>query len=121
MEDAASCEVVPCGDHGSALRIDAHIDEIANELPDPITAAVIVARAAQGVGGALLVPGSLAIISAAFPADERGKAIGTWAGSRTGPRGLAGGHPVLTRDFLYQCADCPAHARLGILAPAREP
>jgi EmrB/QacA subfamily drug resistance transporter len=46
----------------------------------PNTAALIAARAAQGVGGALLVPGSLAIISAAFPADERGKAIGTWAG-----------------------------------------
>jgi EmrB/QacA subfamily drug resistance transporter len=46
----------------------------------PNAAALIAARAAQGVGGALLVPGSLAIISAAFPADERGKAIGTWAG-----------------------------------------
>jgi MFS family permease len=46
----------------------------------PNTAALIAARAAQGIGGALLIPGSLAIISAAFPADERGKAIGTWAG-----------------------------------------
>jgi EmrB/QacA subfamily drug resistance transporter len=46
----------------------------------PNTAALIAARAAQGAGGALLVPGSLSIISAAFPADERGKAIGTWAG-----------------------------------------
>jgi EmrB/QacA subfamily drug resistance transporter len=42
--------------------------------------ALVAARAVQGIGGALLVPGSLAIISAAFPADERGKAIGTWAG-----------------------------------------
>lgn len=41
---------------------------------------LIAARAAQGVGGALLVPGSLALISAAFPQDERGKAFGTWAG-----------------------------------------
>src|SRR6202047_531647 len=46
----------------------------------PNTAALIAARAAQGAGGALLVPGSFAIISAAFPEDERGKAIGTWAG-----------------------------------------
>jgi MFS family permease len=46
----------------------------------PNTAALIAARAAQGIGGALLIPGSLAIISAAFPADERGQAIGTWAG-----------------------------------------
>src|SRR5213083_850370 len=35
---------------------------------------LIVARAAQGVGGALLVPGSLAIISATFSEEERGKA-----------------------------------------------
>jgi EmrB/QacA subfamily drug resistance transporter len=41
---------------------------------------LIVARAVQGIGGALLVPGSLAIISAAFEGDRRGKAIGTWAG-----------------------------------------
>ncbi|MEO8299579.1 MAG: MFS transporter [Burkholderiales bacterium] len=42
--------------------------------------ALILARAVQGVGGALLVPGSLALISAAFDEHERGKAIGTWAG-----------------------------------------
>ena len=41
---------------------------------------LITARALQGVGGAMLVPGSLAIISAAFPADQRGKTIGTWSG-----------------------------------------
>src|SRR5712691_13330212 len=42
---------------------------------------LILARGAQGVGGALLVPGSLAIISASFPEKERGRAIGTWSGS----------------------------------------
>src|ERR1044071_9684321 len=41
----------------------------------------IAARAVQGVGAALLVPTSLAIISAAFPENERGRAIGTWAGA----------------------------------------
>jgi EmrB/QacA subfamily drug resistance transporter len=41
---------------------------------------LILARAAQGIGGALLVPGSLAIISASFSEDRRGKAIGTWSG-----------------------------------------
>jgi EmrB/QacA subfamily drug resistance transporter len=41
---------------------------------------LIAARAIQGIGGALLVPGSLAIISAAFHADQRGRAIGTWSG-----------------------------------------
>jgi EmrB/QacA subfamily drug resistance transporter len=41
---------------------------------------LIAARAVQGVGGALLVPGSLAIISASFGEEERGRAIGTWSG-----------------------------------------
>jgi EmrB/QacA subfamily drug resistance transporter len=41
---------------------------------------LIAARAVQGVGGALLVPGSLALITMAFPESERGAAIGTWAG-----------------------------------------
>lgn len=41
---------------------------------------LIAARAVQGVGAALLVPGSLALISASFPQQERGRAIGTWAG-----------------------------------------
>jgi EmrB/QacA subfamily drug resistance transporter len=41
---------------------------------------LIIARAVQGIGAALLVPGSLAIISATFPKKERGKAIGTWSG-----------------------------------------
>lgn len=41
---------------------------------------LIVARGIQGVGGALLVPGSLALISANFSKKERGQAIGTWSG-----------------------------------------
>jgi len=41
---------------------------------------LIVARAVQGIGGALLVPGSLALISSNFNEKERGKAIGTWSG-----------------------------------------
>jgi EmrB/QacA subfamily drug resistance transporter len=41
---------------------------------------LIIARAAQGFGAALLVPGSLAIISSAFREEERGRAIGTWSG-----------------------------------------
>lgn len=40
---------------------------------------LIVARGVQGVGAALLIPGSLALISAAFPEDRRGAAIGTWS------------------------------------------
>jgi len=41
---------------------------------------LIIARAVQGIGGAMMVPSSLAIISASFDIEERGKAIGTWAG-----------------------------------------
>jgi EmrB/QacA subfamily drug resistance transporter len=41
---------------------------------------LIIMRAAQGIGGALLVPGSLAIISASFSEADRGQAIGTWSG-----------------------------------------
>ena len=47
----------------------------------PTFAQLIAARAVQGAGAALLIPCSLAIIGAAFDEAERGKAIGTWAGS----------------------------------------
>jgi EmrB/QacA subfamily drug resistance transporter len=42
---------------------------------------LVAARAVQGVGGALLVPSSLAIISASFAPQQRARAIGTWAGA----------------------------------------
>ncbi|MYS86955.1 MFS transporter [Embleya scabrispora] len=41
---------------------------------------LIAARALQGIGGALLTPGSLAIIQATFHADDRARAVGTWSG-----------------------------------------
>src|SRR3981081_1512783 len=41
---------------------------------------LIIARSIQGVGAALLVPGSLAIISSSFDEQSRGQAIGTWSG-----------------------------------------
>jgi EmrB/QacA subfamily drug resistance transporter len=46
----------------------------------PNIAQLILARATQGIGAALLIPCSLAIIGATFDESERGKAIGTWAG-----------------------------------------
>ncbi|MCC8392736.1 MFS transporter [Paraburkholderia sp. MMS20-SJTR3] len=60
----------------------------------PNAAALIAARAVQGIGAALLVPSSLAIIGAVFDDAARGRAIGTWAGvgaitSALGP--VAGG------------------------------
>jgi EmrB/QacA subfamily drug resistance transporter len=42
---------------------------------------LILARAMQGVGAAVLIPCSLALIGASFNEEERGKAIGTWAGA----------------------------------------
>jgi EmrB/QacA subfamily drug resistance transporter len=46
----------------------------------PNVGVLIGARSVQGVGAALLVPGSLAIISAAFHPDDRAAAVGTWSG-----------------------------------------
>jgi EmrB/QacA subfamily drug resistance transporter len=44
---------------------------------------LIAARVVQGLGGALMIPGSLALITAVFPAERRGAAIGTWAAVTT--------------------------------------
>lgn len=45
----------------------------------PDARVLVAARAAQGIGAALLVPGSLALVSAAYPKEERGRAIGIWS------------------------------------------
>ncbi|KAA1013548.1 MFS transporter [Paraburkholderia panacisoli] len=60
----------------------------------PNAGSLIAGRAVQGIGAALFVPSSLAIIGAVFEDEERGRAIGTWAGvgaitSALGP--VAGG------------------------------
>jgi len=55
-------------------------------------AQLVVARGAQGFGAALLVPNSLALVSAAFPKAERGRAIGAWSAA-TALTGAAG--PIL--------------------------
>ncbi len=46
----------------------------------PGTAELVAARLAQGVGGALLTPGSLAILEASFRREDRSRAIGAWSG-----------------------------------------
>ncbi|MFL5310024.1 MAG: MFS transporter [Myxococcales bacterium] len=46
----------------------------------PSIGALIAARAVQGAGAALLVPGSLAVLRSSFTDDEQGQAIGAWAG-----------------------------------------
>ncbi|MGH3962259.1 MAG: MFS transporter [Pseudonocardiaceae bacterium] len=46
----------------------------------PTAEVLVVARALQGIGGALLTPGSLAIISSTFVAEHRARAVGAWSG-----------------------------------------
>ena len=49
----------------------------------PTTEFLIGARVVQGIGGAMMIPGSLAIITASFDPDRRGGAIGTWSAATT--------------------------------------
>jgi EmrB/QacA subfamily drug resistance transporter len=70
----------------------------------PVISVLILARAVQGIGGALLVPGSLAIISASFDEQRRGAAIGTWSAfttitSAVGP--ILGGWLVQTASWRW--------------------
>src|SRR6201996_6748884 len=58
----------------------------------PTVEMLILARAVQGVGAALLIPCSLAIIGAAFGEKERGAAIGIWSGASAI---AAGGGPLM--------------------------
>jgi EmrB/QacA subfamily drug resistance transporter len=65
---------------------------------------LIAARAVQGVGAALLVPGSLAILSATFSGERRGRAVGTWSGfsaitAAVGP--LLGGWLIDTASWRW--------------------
>jgi EmrB/QacA subfamily drug resistance transporter len=46
----------------------------------PTQEILVAGRAVQGIGAAFMMPGTLSIISDAFPPEERGRAIGTWAG-----------------------------------------
>jgi EmrB/QacA subfamily drug resistance transporter len=69
----------------------------------PSVEVLIAARMLQGIGGALLTPGSLALIAATYPSDRRGQAIGTWstfttAGTLLGP--ILGG--VLAEAGLWR-------------------
>ncbi len=59
---------------------------------------LVVARLVQGAGGALLTPGSLAILQACFAPDERAKAIGAW----TGLGGVAGALGPLVGGLLLR-------------------
>ena len=59
---------------------------------------LIATRAFMGIGGAFIMPATLSIITNVFPARERGKAIGVWAGTA----GLAGVLGPVTGGFLLE-------------------
>lgn len=70
----------------------------------PTIEQLILARGVQGIGGALLIPGSLAIIGASFPNEQRGAAIGLWSGftaitSAAGP--VLGGWLIETLSWRW--------------------
>jgi EmrB/QacA subfamily drug resistance transporter len=70
----------------------------------PNSTALVVTRVLQGIGAALLVPGSLAIIQASFVPDDRGKAIGLWSGlggvaTAAGP--LLGGYLISAASWRW--------------------
>jgi EmrB/QacA subfamily drug resistance transporter len=86
---------------------------------------LIAARGVQGIGAALLVPGSLALISASFSRQDRARAIGTWAGwtsiaAGIGP--LAGGWLVETLSWRWIFfLNLPFAAAVLVLAWLRVP
>ncbi len=91
----------------------------------PSVGQLIAGRALQGIGGALFVPGSLALIGACFTDEERGKAIGTWSGASglmaaTGP--LLGG--FLAEEFSWRWVffiNVPIAVVVIVIALARVP
>lgn len=89
----------------------------------PTIGLLIVARGIQGTGAALLVPGSLSLISAAYPAGERGAAIGTWSAfsaitTAVGP--LAGGWVVTHASWRWLfLINVPFAVAIVVLAAAR--
>jgi EmrB/QacA subfamily drug resistance transporter len=85
----------------------------------PTAEVLVAARALQGVGGALLTPGSLAIISAVFDHEDRSAAVGAWSGlggvaSAIGP--FLGGWLVTLNWRLVFLINLPVAAAVVLLA-----
>ncbi|HSD21931.1 MAG TPA: DHA2 family efflux MFS transporter permease subunit [Anaeromyxobacter sp.] len=88
----------------------------------PTAEALILSRAVQGVGAALLVPGSLALLRSCFAPEEQGRAIGAWAGlsgvtTAIGP--LLGGWLADAVSWRAVFLLNPPIAALGIWAAVR--
>ena len=66
----------------------------------PNVAMLVAARALQGVGGALLTPGSLALLQSSFRTEDRARAIGAWSGLA----GIAGAAGPFLGGWLVQAA-----------------
>ena len=66
----------------------------------PNVETLIAARVLQGIGGALLTPGSLAILEASFESDDRARAIGAWSGMS----GVAGAIGPFLGGWLIEAA-----------------
>jgi EmrB/QacA subfamily drug resistance transporter len=70
----------------------------------PGVTVLVITRVLQGIGAALLTPGSLAILQASFAPDDRGRAIGTWSGlggvaTAAGP--LLGGYLIVAASWRW--------------------
>jgi EmrB/QacA subfamily drug resistance transporter len=95
----------------------------------PGVATLLISRAAQGIGGALLLPNSLAILGSAFSGEARGRAVGTWSAASSAAAALGpvlGGWLIDTAGwraiFLINvplAAAAIALAYLFLLEPAR--
>jgi EmrB/QacA subfamily drug resistance transporter len=91
----------------------------------PTVGALVASRAVQGVGAAVMVPGSLAILGAAFSSSERGRAIGTWSAltsvaTAVGP--LLGAWLVQTISWRAAFfVNLPVAAAVAVIASARVP
>lgn len=88
----------------------------------PSAGALVAARAVQGIGAALLVPGSLALIRSCFAPEDQGRAIGAWAGlsgvtTALGP--LLGGWLADAVSWRAVFLVNPPLAALGVWAAVR--